>query len=76
MDEIYNSVLTITKGDFNTKILIGFLKRESKSLLETFKKFNLKETNFKLEYPTARPNKWQNYALYSNIDLPNIKRLK
>ena len=76
MEQIYNSVLTITKGDFNTKILIGFLKRESKILLETFKKFNLKETNFKLEYATAKPNKWQNYALYSNIDLPNIKRIK
>lgn len=76
MEQIYNAVLTITKNNFNTKILIGFLKREEKILLETFKKFNLKETNFKLEYATARPNKWKNYALYSNIDLPNIKRIK
>jgi len=76
MEQIYNAVVTVCKGNFNTKILIGFLKREEKTLLETFKKFNLKETNFKLQYATARPNKWQNYALYSNIDLPNIKRIK
>lgn len=76
MEQIYNSVLAITKGNFDTKILIGFLKREEKTLLTTFKKFNLRETNFKLEYATTRPNKWKNYALYSNIDLPNIKRIK
>lgn len=76
METIKNAVLTITNGDTNVKIMIGFLKREEKSLLETFKEFNLKPTNFLLEYATVKPNKWKNYCLYSNIDLPNIKRLK
>ena len=75
MEQIFNAVLTVTKHNFNTKLLIGFLKREEKTLLKTFKKFNIKETNFKLEYTTAKPEKWKNYALYSNIDLPNIKRI-
>ena len=35
MEQIYKAVLTITKNDFNTKILIEFLRREEKILLET-----------------------------------------
>lgn len=76
MDVIYQAVLTITKGNTNVKILIGFLKREERILLETFRDFHLKETNFPLKYSTVKPNKWKNYALYSNCDLPGIKRLK
>lgn len=76
METIYNAVVKLAKENFDTKIMIGFLKREENLLLRTFKKFNLKETNFKLEYSTVKPNKWKNYCLYSNVDLPNIKRKK
>jgi hypothetical protein len=76
MPVIYEAVLTITKGNTNVKLLIGFLKREERTLLETFRPFQLKETNFPLNYATVRPNKWKNYALYSNCDLPGIKRMK
>eukprot|EP01034_Spumella_vulgaris_P029174 gene29174-36176_t len=55
--------------------MIGFLKREERQLLEVFRDFNLKQTNFQLEYATVKPNKWKNYALYSNVDLPGIKRI-
>lgn len=74
MDQLYQAVMTITKDRTDIKLMIGFLKREEKALLEAFKAFNLRETNFPLEYATVRPNKWRNYALYSNIDLPGIKR--
>lgn len=76
MEKIYEAVIKITNGDTNCKLMIGFLIREEKTLLQSFSKFNLKRTNFPLEYATARPNKWKNYALYSNIDLPGIKRNK
>jgi hypothetical protein len=76
MEKIYEAVIKITNGDTNCKLMIGFLIREEKTLLQSFSKFNLKRTNFPLEYATARPNKWKNYALYSNIDLPGIKRKK
>jgi len=76
MEKIYEAVIKITNGDTKCKLMIGFLIREEKTLLQTFSKFNLKRTNFPLEYATARPNKWKNYALYSNIDLPGIKRNK
>lgn len=33
MEKIYEAVLTITKGETNAKLLIGFLKREEKTLL-------------------------------------------
>ncbi|OXA58684.1 hypothetical protein Fcan01_07460 [Folsomia candida] len=59
----------------STKLLLGFLKREERNLLEVFKEFNLKRTTFPLEYSHVKPNKWINYALYSNIDMPGIKRL-
>lgn len=76
METIKKAVLKITNGETNVKFMIGFLMREEATLLNTFKEFNLKRTNFPLEYATVKPNKWKNYCLYSNIDLPNIKRLK
>jgi len=38
--------------------------------------FGLEKTNLELEYATVKPNRWDNYGLYSNTDLPMIKRLK
>lgn len=76
LEVIRDAVLTITKGDTTVKLLIGFLKREEPALLEAFRDFQLTETNFELEYATVKPNKWKNYSLYSNIDLPGIKRLR
>jgi len=76
MEVLYKAVAHVCKGRVReTKILLGFLKREEKTLLEVFREFNLKRTNFPLEYSHVKPNKWRNYALYSNIDLPGIKRI-
>ncbi|KAJ3035620.1 hypothetical protein HDV00_003606 [Rhizophlyctis rosea] len=58
------------------KLLIGFLKREEKELLEAFREFDLKPTNFELEYSHVKPNKWRNYCLYSNVDLVGIRRVR
>jgi len=77
MEVLYKAVEYICDGRFETtKLLIGFLKREEKLLLEVFKPFNLRRTNFPLEYAHVKANKWVNYALYSNVDIPGIKRLK
>lgn len=76
MHQLYNAVLKVCANDTTTKIMIGFLKREEPLLMRTFKSFGLKRTAFKMEYATVKPNKWANYALYSNIDLPGIKRQK
>jgi 16S rRNA G966 N2-methylase RsmD len=76
MAQIYAAVMCITNGSTtNTKLMIGFLRREERQLLEMFRDFNLKPTNFALEYATVKPNKWKNYTLYSNVDLPGIKRV-
>lgn len=77
METIYEAVMVLTRGDTGrrTKLMIGFLKREEKHLLDVFKEFNLRPTNFQLEYATVKPNKWKNYTLYSNVDLPGIRRL-
>lgn len=77
MDVLYKAVMYVSKGNTKqTKLLVGFLKREERILLETFKEFNLKKTNLALEYAHVKSNKWANYAMYSNVDLPGIKRLK
>jgi hypothetical protein len=76
MEVLFKAVMYVCKDRVDrTKILLGFLKREEKTLLEVFKVFNLKRTNFPLEYTHVKPNKWTNYALYSNIDVPGIKRV-
>ncbi|CAG7838290.1 unnamed protein product [Allacma fusca] len=76
MQTLYEAVLYVCKGNIKqTKLLVGFLRREEKTLLETFKEFNLKRTSFPLEYAHVKSNKWANYAMYSNVDLPGIKRI-
>lgn len=75
MEKMYEAVCKIVKDNFKTKILIGFLKREERELMRYFGVFGIKPTNFLLEYATVKPNKWKNYCLYSNIDLPGIKRI-
>lgn len=75
MDKIFEAVCKIVHGNFNSKIMIGFLKREEKELMKYFHVFKIKPTKFSLNYATVKPNKWKNYCLYSNIDLPGIKRI-
>lgn len=75
MEQAHAAVLVACGGDTTTKLMLSFLKREEPLLLETFKAFNLKRTKFVLEYAHVKPNKWRNYALYSNVDLPGIKRV-
>ena len=65
----------ITNKDYSTKILLGFLKREEKRLMSAFDDYNLKPTRFPLEYASIKPSKWGNFCLYSNIDLPLVKRI-
>ncbi len=78
MRNLFDAVMVLTHGDTGsrTKLMIAFLKREERELLETFREFNLRPTSFNLEYATVKPNKWKNYVLYSNVDLPGIKRCK
>ncbi|KAI8894199.1 hypothetical protein BC833DRAFT_624169 [Globomyces pollinis-pini] len=76
LEVLYKAVLYVTGGNANAKLLIGFLKREEVPLLKVFKAFQLKPTSFQLQYTHVKPNKWINYCLYSNIDLPGIKRRK
>lgn len=72
---LFQGVVTAVKGDFNTKLMMTFLKRNEAALLQTFAPFHLRRTKAVLEYSTIKPNKWRNFALYSNVDLPGIKRI-
>jgi hypothetical protein len=72
---IKEAVDVITHNDYNTKIIIAYIKRKEKELLNAFKEYNLYPTNFSLEYVSIKPNKWKNFVLYSNVDLPNIKKI-
>ena len=58
-----------------TNIIIAFLVRFEFPLLETFAPYGISETSANLEYAHIKPNKWRNFRLYSNIDLPGIKRI-
>lgn len=76
LNVLYKAVLYVCNNQIKTtKLLMGFLKREETTLLNVFSEFGLKRTNFPLEYSHVKPNKWINYALYSNVDLPGIKRI-
>jgi hypothetical protein len=75
IEQFRKAVDILTDSDYTTKIMIGFLKRDEKKLMEAFNDYKIKRTTFKLEYASIKQNKWSNFALYSNIDLPGIKRI-
>lgn len=74
-DELYKATECITGGNKDTKIIIAYLVRFEHALLKTFKAYGISETSTKLEYAGIKQNKWGNFALYSNVDLPGIKRI-
>ena len=76
VEQIRAAVDLLTGGDFSTKIVIAWLLRAEKSLRVAFEPYNLVPTAFQLEYASIKPTKWKNFRLYSNIDLPGIKRKK
>ncbi|KAJ3319661.1 hypothetical protein HDV06_006154 [Boothiomyces sp. JEL0866] len=78
METLFQAVLYLTRGEASPKVklLVGFLKREEADLMRVFRPFKLARTTFQLQYSHVKPNKWANYCLYSNVDLPGIKRLK
>lgn len=76
IEQIRAAVDVITKKNYETKIIIAFLKRADKRLKEAFKKYDITLTTFELEYASIKSNKWANFGLYSNIDLPGIKRIR
>jgi hypothetical protein len=76
IEDFRRAVDVITENNYKTKIILGFLKREQKRLLKAFEPYKLCPTQFPLEYASIKPSKWHNFCLYSNIDLPGIKRKK
>lgn len=76
IEKIREAVDLITGGDLETKLIIGWLLRAEKSLRDAFRPYNLVPTTFPLQYASIKPNKWKNFRLYSNIDLPGIKRIR
>jgi hypothetical protein len=73
--QLFDATNIITNNNYNTNIVIAFLVRYEFPLLETFKPYGISETSTPLEYAHIKPNKWRNFKLYSNIDLPGLKRI-
>ena len=73
--ELFDATNVITNNDYSTYIVIAYLKRFEYPLLETFKPYGISETNLMPEYAHIKENKWSNFKIYSNIDLPNMKRI-
>ena len=75
--EVFRDAVDVLTGkDYSTKIILGFLVRGEKRMREAFKHYKLVPTRYPLQYPSIKPSKWRNFCLYSNIDLPGIKRIK
>ena len=55
---------------------MSFMTKDETQVKKSFAYFHLERTNLALEYATVKPNRWDNYGWYSNVDLPMIKRLK
>ena len=56
--------------------MISFMLKDEQRVKQAFSAFNLERTTLELEYATVGPNRWANYALWSNTDIPMIKRVK
>ena len=73
--QLYDALNVLTNHDYSTNIIIAYLKRFEFPLLGTFKNYGISETNLTPEYAHIKENKWRNFKIYSNIDLPNMKRI-
>jgi len=58
------------------RLMMSFMTKDEQRVKQAFKMFNLEKTNLELEYATVKPYRWDNYGLYSNVDIPMIKRMK
>lgn len=76
IETIRDCVDKLTNKDYSTRIMMAFLKRGEKRMREAFKHYKLVPTHFPLQYASIKENKWSNFVLYSNIELPGIKKMK
>ena len=80
LDQQAHAMSVLAKNNFKCKLFISFPHRDEKQVLKSFRDFDLSKrfvpnshkhiylerTNFDLEYATVKPNRWENYILYSN----------
>ena len=76
LEQMSKAIQVLANGNRDIKLLMSFMTRDETKVKAAFKMFDLTKTMYKLEYATVEPNRWENYGLYSNVDLPMIKRLK
>jgi hypothetical protein len=69
-----HAIQVLSNFNKNIKLLMSFMTRDERQVKAAFNTFNLERTMYKLEYATVEPNRWENYGLYSNVDIPMIKR--
>jgi Probable N6-adenine methyltransferase len=75
IEQIRDAVDVLTKKDYSTKIIIAFIIRGEERLRKAFINYQLYPTTLTPQYASIKPNKWKNFRLYSNIDLPGLKRI-
>ena len=72
-----SSAISVVAGSNKSiKLMMSFMTKDEKAVKSAFRQFQLDKTNFELEYGTVKPNRWDNYGLYANTDMPMIKRMK
>lgn len=76
IETIRDAVDKLTNHDYTTKIMMAFLLRGEQRMRRAFREYNLVPTHFPLQYASIKPNKWSNFVLYSNIELPGVKKRK
>ena len=70
------AIQVAANGNKDIKLLMSFMIRDEQRVKSAFSMFNLERTQCQLEYATVKPNRWENYGLWANVDLPMMKRVK
>ena len=79
LEQMAKALTMVTKASSapqGCKLMISFMLKDEQRVKQAFSAFNLERTTLELEYATVGPNRWANYALWSNTDIPMIKRVK
>ena len=76
LEQMAHAISVVAGQNREMKLMMSFMIKDEKQVRSAFRQFQLERTNFELEYGTVKPNRWDNYGLYANTDLPMIKRLK
>ena len=69
LHRLFTALRLLSHHDFQQPLLVSYLTRRTKSVLDAFDSFNLRPTDYFPKYATVEENERNRIEFFSNIDL-------